>query len=161
VIYLLPVNLYGPRDHFFEPEKSHVIPALIRSSSTPCDAGAPEVIVWGSGYFKGTPVSREFLYVEDAAEAIAFGGRPYDGAEPVNVGAGREWPINDLIAMVCQMTNYRGKVVAISRSPTASPPVAWTSPARRRSSASSPARRRGRPAQERSRGTSRRGRERS
>jgi GDP-L-fucose synthase len=106
-IYLLPVNLYGPRDHFFEPEKSHVIPALIKKFVDARDSGAPEVTVWGSGYFKGTPVSREFLYVDDAAEAIALAAERYEGAEPVNVGAGREVPINDLIAMVCEMTGYR------------------------------------------------------
>ena len=85
-IYLLPVNLYGPRDHFFEPEKSHVIPALIKKFVDARDSGAPEVIVWGSGYFKGTPVSREFLYVDDAAEAIALAAERYDGSEPVNIG---------------------------------------------------------------------------
>jgi len=110
----------------------------------------------GSGYFKGTPVSREFLYVEDAAEAIALAADRYDGAEPVNVGAGREVPINDLIAMVCEMTNYRGKVVRDLTKPTASPAGAWTSPARRRSSASSPARRSRKACAGRSRGTSRR-----
>jgi len=110
-IYLLPVNLYGPRDHFFEPEKSHVIPALIRKFVDARESGAPEVIVWGSGYFKGTPVSREFLYVDDAAEAVALAAERYESAEPVNIGVGREVAINDLIAMVCEMTGYRGKVV--------------------------------------------------
>jgi len=121
VIYLLPVNLYGPRDHFFDPEKSHVIPALIKKFVDARDSGAPEVIVWGSGYFKGTPVSREFLYVDDAAEAIALAAERYEGAEPVNVGAGREVPINDLIAMVCEMTGYRGKVVRDLTKPDGQP----------------------------------------
>jgi GDP-L-fucose synthase len=67
--------------------------------------------VWGSGFYEGTPVSREFLYVEDAAEGIALAAERYDGAEPVNIGAGREVPINDLIAMVKEMTGYRGEVV--------------------------------------------------
>ena len=111
VIYLLPVNLYGPRDHFFEPEKSHVIPALIQKFVDARETGAPEVIVWGSGYYKGTPVSREFLYVDDAAEAIALAAERYDEPAPVNIGAGQEVPINDLIAMVCDMTGYRGKIV--------------------------------------------------
>jgi GDP-L-fucose synthase len=120
-IYLLPVNLYGPGDHFFEPEKSHVIPALIKKFVDARDAGAPEVIVWGSGYFKGTPVSREFLYVDDAAEAIALAAERYDGSEPVNVGAGREVSINDLIAMVSEMTGYRGKVVRDLSKPDGQP----------------------------------------
>ncbi|MGE5247705.1 MAG: GDP-L-fucose synthase family protein [Verrucomicrobiota bacterium] len=111
VIYLLPVNLYGPGDHFFEPDKSHVIPALIQKFVDAREAGAPEVVVWGSGYYQGTPVSREFLYVDDAAEAIAMATELYDGAEPVNIGAGHEVPINDLIALVREMTGYRGKVV--------------------------------------------------
>ena len=111
VIYLLPVNLYGPGDHFFEPEKSHVIPALIQKFVDARESGAPEVVVWGSGFYEGTPVSREFLYVDDAAEGIALATERYDGPDPVNIGAGREVPINDLIAMVCEMTGYRGKVV--------------------------------------------------
>lgn len=110
-IYLLPANLYGPGDHFFELEKSHVIPALIRKFVDARDSGAPEVIVWGSGYYNGTPVSREFLYVDDAAEAIVLAAERYDGPEPVNIGAGREVPINDLIAMIREMTGYRGNVV--------------------------------------------------
>jgi GDP-L-fucose synthase len=111
VIYLLPVNLYGPRDHFFEPEKSHVIPALIHKFVDARESGAPQVEVWGSGYYEGTPVSREFLYVDDAAEAIAIAAERYDEPAPVNIGAGREVPINDLIAMVCGMTGFRGKIV--------------------------------------------------
>jgi GDP-L-fucose synthase len=110
-IYLLPVNLYGPGDHFFDPEKSHVIPALIRKFVDAREAGAPRVEVWGSGFCRGTPVSREFLYVEDAAEGIALAAERYDGAEPVNIGAGREVPINDLVAMVKEMTGFRGDVV--------------------------------------------------
>ncbi len=92
VIYLLPVNLYGPRDHFFEPEKSHVIPALIQKFVDARESGAPEVMVWGSGYYKGTPVSREFLYVDDAAEAIALAAERYDEPAPVNIGAGLRGP---------------------------------------------------------------------
>ncbi len=110
-IYLLPVNLYGPRDHFFEPDKSHVIPALIKKFVDAREAGDPEVVVWGSGHYKGVPVSREFLYVDDAAEAIALATERYNEPEPVNIGAGREVPINDLIAVICEMTGYRGKVV--------------------------------------------------
>jgi len=111
VIYLLPVNLYGPRDHFFEPEKSHVIPALIQKFVDAREAGEPEVVVWGSGRYQGTPVSREFLYVDDAAEGIALAAERYNEPLPVNIGAGREIPINDLIEMVREMTGYKGKVV--------------------------------------------------
>jgi GDP-L-fucose synthase len=120
-IYLLPVNLYGPRDHFFEPKKSHVIPALIQKFVEGRESGAPEITVWGSGYFEGTPVSREFLYVDDAAEAIALAAERYDESAPVNIGAGREVPINDLIAMVCEMTGYRGKVVRDLSKPDGQP----------------------------------------
>jgi len=120
-IYLLPVNLYGPRDHFFESEKSHVIPALIKKFVDARESGAPEVIVWGSGYFHGIPVSREFLYVDDAAEAIVTAADRYDGVEPVNVGSGREVAINDLVAMVCGMTGYRGKVVRDLTKPDGQP----------------------------------------
>jgi GDP-L-fucose synthase len=110
-IYLLPVNLYGPGDHFFEPEKSHVIPALIRKFVDARESGAPRVEVWGSGFYRGTPVSREFLYVDDAAEGIALATERYDGADPVNIGSGQEVPINDLVALVKEMTGYRGEVV--------------------------------------------------
>jgi GDP-L-fucose synthase len=110
-IYLLPVNLYGPGDHFFDPEKSHVIPALIQKFVDARESGAPRVEVWGSGFYRGTPVSREFLYVDDAAEGIVLAAERYDGAEPVNIGAAREVPINDLIANVKEMTGYRGEVV--------------------------------------------------
>jgi GDP-L-fucose synthase len=120
-IYLLPVNLYGPRDHFFEPKKSHVIPALIQKVVDARESGAPEITVWGSGYYEGTPVSREFLYVDDAAEGIALAAERYDEPAPVNIGAGREVPINDLIAMVCEMTGYRGKVVRDLSKPDGQP----------------------------------------
>ena len=109
-IYLLPVNLYGPNDHFFDPEKSHVIPSLIRRFVDAREKGEPEVIVWGSGSFQGIPVSREFLYVDDAAEAVALAAERYDGPDPVNIGAGREIPIDDLVTLIRKMTGYRGKV---------------------------------------------------
>ncbi|GAB4239317.1 MAG: GDP-L-fucose synthase [Deltaproteobacteria bacterium] len=121
VVYLLPVNLYGPRDHFFEPEKSHVIPALIRKFVDARESGAPEVIVWGSGYFKGNPVSREFLYVDDAAEAIALAAERFDGPEPVNIGAGSEVAVNDLVEMIRDMTGYRGRVVRDLSKPDGQP----------------------------------------
>ncbi len=110
-IYLLPVNLYGPRDHFFEPEKSHVIPALIQKFVEAAEAGAAEVTVWGSGFYKGVPVSREFLYVDDAAEGIVLATERYDKPEPVNIGAGREITINDLVDLIRRLTGFKGKVV--------------------------------------------------
>ena len=79
-IFLLPVNLYGPGDNF-DPRTSHVIPALIKKCVEAADAGAPEVLVWGTG-----TATREFLYVDDAAEAIVLAAERYDGAEPVNLG---------------------------------------------------------------------------
>jgi GDP-L-fucose synthase len=98
-----------PRDHFFEPEKC-TSSALIRSSSTPANP-ACRVVVWGSGFYQGTPVSREFLYVDDAAEGIALAAERYDEPAPVNIGAGQEVPIHDLIAMIRDMTGYRGRIV--------------------------------------------------
>ncbi len=110
VIYLLPVNLYGPRDHFFEPGKSHVIPALIRKFVEARESGAEEVEIWGSGYHEGVPVSREFLYVDDAAEAIVLATEKYDKPDPVNIGSGQEIAINDLVEMIQRMTGFRGKI---------------------------------------------------
>jgi len=121
VIYLLPVNLYGPRDHFFEPERSHVIPALVRKFVEAREAKEPRVVVWGSGFCGGRPVSREFLYVEDAAEAIVLAAERYDGAEPVNVGSGQEVAINDLVEMIREMTGYRGEVVRDTSRPDGQP----------------------------------------
>jgi GDP-L-fucose synthase len=110
-IYVLPVNLYGPRDNFFEPEKSHVIPALIRKFVDARDSSEEQVTVWGSGFFQGVPVSREFLYVDDAAEGIVLATERYDKPDPVNIGAGREIPINDLIELIRRLTGFQGKVV--------------------------------------------------
>ncbi len=110
-IYVLPVNLYGPRDHFFEPEKSHVIPALIQKFVDAREAGAEQVTVWGSGFYQGAPVSREFLYVDDAAEGIVLATERYDKPEPVNIGAGREIAINNLVELIRRFTGYQGKVV--------------------------------------------------
>ncbi len=103
-IYLLPVNLYGPRDNF-DLETSHVIPALIRKFVAARDSGAPAVEVWGTG-----SASREFLYVEDAARAIVLATERYDGSEPVNVGAGREISIRDLVETIASITGYEGGI---------------------------------------------------
>jgi len=104
-IHLLPVNLYGPGDNF-DPEASHVIPGLIRKCLEAVERGAPEIVCWGDG----TP-TREFLYVEDCAEAIVLATERYDGPEPVNVGTGVEISIRDLVALVAELTGFRGRVV--------------------------------------------------
>lgn len=103
-IYLLPVNLYGPRDNF-DLETSHVIPALIRKCVAARDARRPFVEVWGTG-----SATREFLYVEDAAEAIALATERYDGAEPVNVGAGFEISIRDLVTIIARLSRFDGDI---------------------------------------------------
>jgi len=120
-VYLLPVNLYGPGDHFFEPEKSHVIPALIRKFVDAREERESVVTIWGSGFHEGTPVSREFLYVDDAAEAIALAVERYDKPDPVNVGSGQEIAINDLVEMIREMTGYKGKVVRDTSLPDGQP----------------------------------------
>jgi GDP-L-fucose synthase len=121
VIYLLPVNLYGPGDHFFEPERSHVIPALIRKFVDARDSGAAQVEVWGSGFYQGVPVSREFLYVDDAAEGIVMATERYDKPEPVNIGAGREIAINDLIELIRRLTGFEGRIVRDLTKPDGQP----------------------------------------
>lgn len=101
IIYLLPVNLYGPRDNF-DPESSHVIPALIRKF---VEAKNNEVTVWGTG-----KVSREFLYVEDAAEGIILATERYNKNAPVNLGTGQEVSIRDLVGMIARLTDFKGDV---------------------------------------------------
>jgi len=103
-IFLLPVNLYGPRDNF-DLESSHVIPALIRKMVTAQDEGADEIVLWGDG----SP-TREFLYVEDCAAALRLAAERYDGPEPVNVGTGEEISIRDLATLVADSTGYAGRV---------------------------------------------------
>lgn len=103
-IYLLPVNLYGPGDNF-DPSSSHVIPALIKKCVEAKDADAPFIEVWGTG-----AASREFLYVEDAAEGIVLAAVRYDGAEPVNLGVGHEITIRELINLIASLTGYRGEI---------------------------------------------------
>ena len=103
-IYLLPVNLYGPRDNF-DLQSSHVIPALIRKFVSARNTGADTVDVWGTG-----SASREFLYVEDAAKAITLATEEYESPEPVNIGAGREVTIRDLVEMIAQLVGFEGKI---------------------------------------------------
>jgi GDP-L-fucose synthase len=103
-IYLLPVNLYGPGDNF-DFETSHVVPGLIRKFCAARDVGAREVEVWGTG-----SASREFLYVDDAARAIVLATERYDHAEPVNLGAGREIRIRDLVDLIAKLTGFEGGI---------------------------------------------------
>ena len=115
VIYLLPVNLYGQRD-VFDPEKSHVIPALIKKMVDAKLEGISEVVIWGTG-----KASREFLYVEDAAEAILLATERYNKPEPVNIGTGKEITIRDLVNLIAELTGYEGKIVWDTSKPDGQP----------------------------------------
>jgi len=114
-IYLLPVNLYGPRDNF-DPESSHVIPALIKKMVDAKLEGRNEVVVWGTG-----KASREFLYVEDAAEGILLATEKYDKPDPVNLGASREIKIKELVDLIAQLVGYDGKIVWDTSKPDGQP----------------------------------------
>lgn len=103
-VFLLPVNLYGPGDNF-NPKSSHVIPALIMKFMEAVKKDKKEVEVWGTG-----KASREFLYVEDAAEGIILAAEKYDKPEPVNLGAGFEITIKDLVGVIQKLTGFKGKV---------------------------------------------------
>src|SRR6266571_4404892 len=103
-IYLLPVNLYGPRDNF-DPKASHVIPALIKRCIDARENGAQEIVVWGDG----SP-TREFLYVEDAAQGIALASERYDKPEPVNLGSCFEISIRELAQLVAETTAFKGRI---------------------------------------------------
>jgi len=114
-IYLLPVNLYGPRDNF-HPEHSHVIPALIKKMIDAKLKGESEVVVWGTG-----KPSREFLYVEDAAEGILLATEKYDNPDPVNLGTGEEITIRELTHLIAELTGYEGKIVWDTSKPDGQP----------------------------------------
>lgn len=114
-IYLLPVNLYGPGDNF-DLQSSHVIPALIRKFASAVDAGAPTVEVWGTG-----SASREFLHVEDAARGIVMGTTHLDRPEPVNIGAGREVTIRELVELVSDLTGFEGDIIWDTTKPDGQP----------------------------------------
>ncbi len=114
-IFLLPVNLYGPGDNF-DPKSSHVIPALIRKFVEAKKKNNSEVIVWGTG-----KASREFLYVDDAAEAIVLATEKYNKALPVNLGAGREIKIKELVELIKEYTGYQGKIVWDKEKPDGQP----------------------------------------
>jgi GDP-L-fucose synthase len=103
-IFLLPVNLYGPGDNF-DPRSSHVIPALIKKFVEAVDTNAPEVEIWGTG-----EASREFLYVEDAAEGILLATEKYDSPDPVNLGAGFEIKIGDLAHKIAKACGFKGNL---------------------------------------------------
>lgn len=103
-IYLLPVNLYGPGDNF-DPEDSHVIPALVRKCVEAAESGLSEIVVWGTG-----KPTREFLHVRDCARGIVTATMLFDGAEPVNLGSGEEISIHDLVLVIAELTGYEGAV---------------------------------------------------
>ncbi len=114
-VSLLPVNLYGPRDNF-DLETSHVIPALIRKMIAARNAGAESVEVWGTG-----TASREFIYVEDAARAIALATEQYNKSDPVNLGSGVEISIRDLALLIAELTGFPGEIRFDTRRPDGQP----------------------------------------
>jgi len=114
-IFLLPVNLYGPGDNFHL-KTSHVIPALIRKAFEARDSGAAELSLWGDG----SP-TREFLYVEDAADGIVTAAEKYAGPEPVNLGSGYEISILDLASMIAHLVGFTGKIVWEKDKPNGQP----------------------------------------
>lgn len=114
-IFLLPVNLYGPRDNF-DPKSSHVIPALIKKVYDALQKKQNFIEVWGTGN-----ASREFLYVEDAARGIVLAAEKYNKSDPVNLGAGFEIKIKDLIKLICQLMNFKGKIIWDKSKPDGQP----------------------------------------
>jgi len=114
-IYLLPVNLYGPRDNF-DLEASHVIPALIRKFVEAKDRGEKVVTVWGTGQ-----PTREFLYVEDAAAGILLGAERYNAGDPVNLGSGTEIKIRDLAELIGRLTGFEGEIAWDATRPDGQP----------------------------------------
>jgi GDP-L-fucose synthase len=114
-VFLMPVNLYGPRDNF-DPSSSHVIPALIRKCLEAQEQGSDEIVVWGDG----TP-TREFLYVEDAAEGIILAAERYNESEPVNLGSSSEISIRDLVELIASLTGFDGRVTWDESKPNGQP----------------------------------------
>jgi len=114
-IYLLPVNLYGPRDNF-DLKSSHVIPALIRKCVEARDDGQSRILAWGSG-----TASREFLYVRDAAEAIVMAAETYNKPEPINLGSGQEIMIRELAGLICELCGFQGAIEWDSKQPDGQP----------------------------------------
>ncbi|HCC08692.1 TPA: GDP-fucose synthetase [Candidatus Woesebacteria bacterium] len=114
-IYLLPVNLYGPNDNF-DPSSSHVIPALIKKAVEAKERGDKTMDVWGTG-----SASREFLYVEDAAEGVVLAALSYDGDGPVNLGSGMEITIKDLVTTINELVGFKGKLIWDTTKPDGQP----------------------------------------
>jgi GDP-L-fucose synthase len=114
-IFLLPVNLYGPRDNF-DPESSHVIPALIRKCVEARERGDDEIVAWGDG----SP-TREFLYVADAAEGIMLAAERYNKSEPVNIGSGFEINIKHLTETIARLTGFEGRIEWDTSKPNGQP----------------------------------------
>jgi GDP-L-fucose synthase len=114
-VYLLPANLYGPRDNF-DLETGHVIPALIRKCVEARDSGAPAITVWGTGR-----ASREFFHVDDCAEAVLLAAERWSGPEPVNLGTGKEIVIADLVRTIARITGFEGDVIYDTSRPDGQP----------------------------------------
>lgn len=114
-IFLLPVNLYGPRDTF-DPSRSHVIPALIKKCLDAKDTGEDSIVVWGDG-----SATREFIYVKDAAEGIVLATEYYNKPDPVNIGAGFEISIKDLVGLIADRTGFGGRIVWDNTKPNGQP----------------------------------------
>ena len=114
-IFLLPVNLYGPRDNF-NPDSSHVIPALIKKCVDAMERGEDKIEVWGTG-----KATREFIYAEDAAEGILMAAEKYDGSDPVNIGAGFEISIKDLVEKIAGICGFKGEIVWDADKPDGQP----------------------------------------
>jgi GDP-L-fucose synthase len=114
-VFLLPVNLYGPGDNF-DPKSSHVIPALIKKCVEAKEHGENQIVVWGDG----SP-TREFLYVEDAAEGILLASEKYNRSDPVNLGSGFEISIKDLVELIARLTGFEGRLVWDTSKPNGQP----------------------------------------
>jgi len=114
-IFLMPVNLYGPGDNF-DPKFSHVIPALIKKCFDAIKENKNEIVVWGTG-----KATREFLYVEDCAEAIVLATERYNKSDPVNIGASFEISIKDLVEMIAKLTGFKGKIIWDTTKPDGQP----------------------------------------
>jgi GDP-L-fucose synthase len=114
-VFLLPVNLYGPGDHF-DTEYSHVIPALVRKTLEAKQAGEKQLTVWGTG-----KATREFLYVEDAAEGILLAAEKYGGGAPVNLGSGIETPIKSVVGLIAELAGYTGEITWDASRPDGQP----------------------------------------
>ena len=114
-IYLLPVNLYGPADNF-DPKSSHVIPALIKKCVDAMDRGDKQIVCWGDG----TP-TREFLYVDDAAEGIVLAAEKFEKSDPINLGCGKEISIKELVTIVAKYTGFTGEIIWDASKPNGQP----------------------------------------